>query len=233
MAADGSPQNFPLPRTNSILPLLKGNQWVYSTTVYNTQGEPMDPYVGIRQVLDIPEVYGLRGDGTLTPIGYAHRDSSYLRFDYAYEVDDRGAGYLVTYRIDLPVRGVYVTGGYEGNRTFLYDSTRLWLAYPASPGDTYSLCLDSVRNDTNVSHMEVVSTSEPYYFPDSLSSGPSPLRFVKCYLYRETIGDTVCYYYYSETYGALGYRKYQGGVLRMTYQLRAFVQPNQYYDYRY
>jgi hypothetical protein len=223
----GSPQNPPLPKTESILPLEIGNLWVYTNMVYDTDGNTL--YDRYSLELKIPYAFGISGQA-LTQISWDNYGNSFDEVAYAFDWDQNGHGYLVAHRgANVPQHGVYVIGKFSGTSGFLYDSARLWLAYPASVGYSYILNLDSAGDTTGQSYMEVVSVNEPYYFADSASGQASPLTFVNCYLYKEQYGDTISYYWYNKDWGAVAYQKMYHGRKINTYMLRAFRSESYYY----
>jgi hypothetical protein len=215
-----SPQHPPVPRANSPLPLSEGNQWIYSYSDYDSAGnrivsrEPLE--------LDMPGVYGLTGT-TLTRISWQNYQTTFPSYVYEYEWEQYNEGYLLAYRNNAAVRGLYILGQYKGTTPVLYDSAVLWLAYPAAPGKTWELTGGFAGDSAAPATMEVVSNNEPYYYIDVNASGPSKLKFFECYLYKESIGDSVTFYYYHEDVGALGYLMYVGGKLRQTYLLQSFT----------
>jgi hypothetical protein len=220
----GSPQNPPLPRTESILPLAIDNQWSYSHTYYDEDGGMVQPRASLD--LEIPRVYGKAGS-SLTRLGEHSYDwerdrTTYDEYVYAYEWEQEGRGSLVAYRDrDVAVRGLYLVGFYRRDSVALYPEAKLWLAYPATRGDSW--VLDTSSSGTAPSTIEVVTTSASFYAPASENGDPSALRFFDgCYQYKETFADSTAYYYYREDVGAIGYTMYHDGRLRKSYILSSF-----------
>jgi len=219
----GSPQHPPLPKSNSPLPLTEGNLWTYSYTVHDSAGGTLYPRVHLQ--LALPRVYG-RIDSSLTRISWTTYESAYDEYVYAYEWDQWNHGALVAYRQqNVARRGLYLLGWYDGQQTSLYDTARLWLAYPATAGLQWKTVFgQGVSADTT--DFTLVSVNARYYAADTASTGPSPLSFYDCYLYKEEYDDTTAYYYYSESVGALGFVSYCGGKRCQTYQLINFNNAN-------
>jgi hypothetical protein len=222
-----SPQDPPLPRVASILPLEKGNQWTYSDTRYNVAGDVL----GSRDQLDleIARVYG-RSGMKLIKLEWAYSDT-FDEYVYAYEWEQTNRGHLVAYRdLDVAQKGVYIIGEYQNASARLYASARLWLAYPADVGTNYQVLLPDTA-DTVPFTMEIVSTDALFYCPLGGSEHVSAARFYDCYLYKQTKGNAVSYYYYNSEVGAVGYLRYEDGVLLRTYILTSFENHETYMYY--
>lgn len=224
----GSPQNPPLPRTESILPLEKGNTWLYTYTVYDSAGDTLWSRYDL--TLSIADIFGLQQSSTV-----ALNRNNWDDFDhyaYTYEWNRLDEGDLVTFfdRDEAAVPGVYHVGWYDKKVHHLYATPRLWLAYPASKGYTWQVAdIDSSGDTLGTRDMEVVSTNEKFYFPETRISDASALAFVDCYLYKESYQDTVAYYYYNEDLGAVGYLQYGNGKVAKSYILNEFRQEYYYY----
>jgi hypothetical protein len=170
--------------------------------------------------LEIPDVLGLREDSILEqiPESYHYNYENYEgEFVYKYEWENTNRGYYLAYRDINIIRGVYIIGEYYGESDSLYDSAKLWLAYPALAGESWTL-----KSGSKETVMSVVSTNERFYYKDTLSGNISPVRFVDCYLYRQAGPDTTSYYYYNEKLGAVGYLAYAGRHLAKSYILVDF-----------
>jgi hypothetical protein len=228
-ASSGSPQNPPIPATPSILPLETGNHWVYTNMVYDSAGNILFNRYPLE--LNIPRAFGISST-TLTPIDWNNYLNTYTDYCFAYEWDNCGYGYLIQHRgKNVTQRGVYIVGEFTGTSGVLYDSAYLWLAYPSTPGFTYTINTDTTGDTTGQSYMEVVSINAPYYFADSSSGKASPVTFVNCYLYKEQYADTISYYWYNEELGAVAYQQMYHGKKIKTYTLREFNSDAYYYYY--
>jgi hypothetical protein len=219
MDTGGSPQDPPLPRTPSILPLQRGNRWVYSDTHYGATGNNIISREELN--LEIPGVFGL-SNGVLVELDpWGFRDT-FPEYVYKYEWEQTDSGYLLSYRdLNVAARGVYIVGEYNRTAETLYASPILWLAYPADSGSTWEYLMPG-SSDTIATRMEVLSTNAQFYFPDTTMPNLSAARFFKCCLYKQSKDNAVSYYYYHESVGALGYLRYVDGALRRTYILKAF-----------
>jgi hypothetical protein len=219
---DGSPQDPLFPRTNSILPLEYGNAWVYSYTGYDSLGTMILPH-RLDLNIDITAQYGLPNDTTLVRLDYYNYQTNFPDYAYQYEMEEQGIGYLVVYRSLYPLsaRGLYIIGEYRGTTIQLYPSEEFWLAYPADSGKTWQFRPDPLGDSTKITTMEIISThAECFMLETNSMAGITAVD--SCYLYKESNGDTVAYYYYNEKYGAIGYQQYIGATLRATYVLKSF-----------
>jgi hypothetical protein len=171
--------------------------------------------------LSISGGYGIVDDTTLVRVTYSNYENSYSTYVYQFEWEEEKKGHLVVYRDLYPLskRGLYVVGEYENGKARLYPNEQLWLAYPAERGKTWHYNVNDSADSSQGSLMELVSTEERFYFMNGSSmTGESSCD---CYLYKETTGATVCYYYYNETVGPVAFLKYVDGVLRVTYLLQS------------
>jgi hypothetical protein len=211
----------PFPRTKSILPLAINNSWIFSYTEYNSLGRKLIPN-DINLHLSITGEYGLTLDNTLVPMNTTNYNDVFSAYAYKFEWEAPDSGYLVVYHdlYPLPKRGLYIIGEYAGGVMRLYPSEKLWLAYPADSGKTWEYNLDSAGDSSKTSTMELLSTHERFYFPNTGSM--AALSFCDCYLYKKTNGNSVSYYYYNQNIGQLGYLEYVNGTLRVTYLLKSY-----------
>jgi hypothetical protein len=220
----GSPQDPIFPRTSSILPLEKNNNWVYSYTAYDTLGKKIIPN---RKDLhfSINVQYGLQNDSTLVLLNSSNYQTKFPVYAYQYEMENRAMGYIVVYRglYPLPVRGLYIIGEYKDTVVRQYASEQFWLAYPADSGKIWSFKTDPLGDTTIEDTMEVLSTNARFYVPDNASMTSTSV-YDSCYLYKQKRGNNVSYYYYNATVGCLGYQHYVDGTLRETYILKSFSQ---------
>jgi len=214
-----SPQDPIFPRTSSILPLAKNNQWIYSYTAYDSTGNKILPdrlplHIGINAQ------YGIQNDSELVLLTKDNYSSTFQGYAYHYEMEDRGFGFLVVYRdlYPLATRGLYIIGEYRDTVVQKYSSEQYWLAYPADSGKTWSFKTDPLTDTTLEDTMEVMSTNARFYIPDP-SSMTGIAVYDSCYLYKQKNASNVSYYYYNKNIGCLGYQHYIGGILRETYIL--------------
>jgi hypothetical protein len=217
-----SPQDPIFPRTGSILPLQKNNTWEYSYTAYDTLGRKILPNrLGLH--FSIPAQYGIQNDSELVLLTSNNYHTSFQAYAYQYEMENRGAGYLVVYRDLYPLafRGLYIIGEYDDTVIHPYGHEQLWLAFPADSGKTWSFKTDPLNDTTLEDTMEVVSANARFYAPDgSRMSGIG--TFDSCYLYKQRNGSSVSYYYYNKNVGCLGYQRYVKGMMRESYILKSF-----------
>jgi hypothetical protein len=155
--ATGTPQNPPFPTTQSILPLGIGNSWTYSLTAYDTLGNKIVPS-SVTLALRIPGGFGLVGDTTLIALSWQNYNQTFDGFVYKFEWDALDSGPLVIHRGSYPLgsRGLYVIGWYRRSETHLFASERLWLAYPADSGKTWTFFPDSVGDSLGAASMEIL-----------------------------------------------------------------------------
>jgi hypothetical protein len=213
----------PFPRTKSILPLALGNTWLFAYTEYDSLGSIINPGEKAMDLhLSISGGYGIVDDTSLVPVTYDNYQNTYSTYVYQFEWEERKKGFLVVYRDLYPLqkRGLYVVGDYKDGKARLYSSEKLWLAYPADVGKTWQFSLSDSADSSNTSTMELLSAKERFYFSNSTTM--TALSFCDCYVYKETIGASVYYYYYNEQIGQLGYLEYADNKLRVTYLLKSF-----------
>ena len=221
MGADtgGSPQDPPFPRTESILPLVQGNCWNYSYTAYDSTGKLIDPHRLDLGYL-VSAQYGMPDDTTLVRITMSNYATKFNAYAYQYTVEEQDSGHLLTYRQLYPLgkRGVYIIGYYDHGNCHLYPEEQLWLAYPADSGFSWQFSIDSAETTS----MAILSTNAQCEILDStIMAG---IRVIdSCYLYQETAGEYISYYYYHPKYGALAYQQYFRNRLRVTYVLKSFT----------
>jgi hypothetical protein len=220
MAGDsGSPQDPPFPRTESILPLVQGNTWTYSYTEYDSTGKPYDQRRRRDLGYAINAQYGMSDDTTLVRITMSNYQTKFNAYAYQYTVEEQDSGYLLTYRQLYPLgkRGVYIIGYYDHGTNHLYSKEQLWLAYPADSGFSWQFSIDTAETTS----MAILSTNTRCEILDStIMAG---IRVVdSCYLYQETAGEFISYYYYHPKYGALAYQQYYRDRLMRTYVLKSF-----------
>jgi hypothetical protein len=230
MAPDsGTPGDPPLPRVESILPLGYGHQWAFSYSDYDVNGVQTNSRLELN--LYIGQQYGYVSDTSghqIIELDPYSENSTYSMYVYQYEWEDKNSGWLISYRdLDVSVKGVYIMGEFEGPAYTLYDTAKLWLAYPAAAGTQWSLVLGDSANQ-EVYSMKVDSVNARYYAPGS--SGACPIKEYSCYRYSQTLGDTVSYQYFNSDVGQVAYLQYIGGVLRRTHILKWF---SPYYRYYY
>ena len=215
----------PFPRTKSILPLAIGNSWVFSYTEYDSLGKMINPN-RMDLHLSIPGGYGLKNDMSLVQVTYQNASDNFSAYVYKFEWEGEKKGYLVVYRDLYPLskRGVYIIGEYDESDIRLFPSEQLWLAYPADSGKTWRYNLDSSGDSGTTSSMKLVSTKSRFFFPNINSM--TGLSFCDCYVYKDSVGNSVYYYYYNETIGQLGYLEYVNNKLRVTYLLKSYYVGN-------
>jgi hypothetical protein len=215
----GSPQNPPFPATRSILPLSTGLTWNYSLTAYDSMGNKIVPN-RIDLTLSLPGGFGLEDDTRLVELTWDNFQKQFPAYAYKYEWDNRDSGAIVVHRgaYELGKRGLYVIGWYRRTETRLFQKEKLWLAYPADSGKTWIFHPDSSDDGVPADTLEIVSTQAKFFVPDkkSITAG----SFYECYLYKETNGPSVSYYYYHPDIGCVGYLRYWNGNLRESYYLK-------------
>jgi len=224
MAPTGtSPQDPPLPRVESIIPMQPGNEWTFHDVIRDT----VDPSMADTNdlTLRMPFAYGLTSTDELIRLapGEYYFNYTFVEYYCAYEWEGLNRGALLTYRdVGVPVRGVYIVGTYDftvSQTPVWFDTAQLWLAYPAADGATWQYQADSATVVT----MELVDHDTLLYFVDKYSGTASPLQFVSCYLYRQQDTFATRYYFYHRSFGPLGYQFYTpSGVLQRTYLLTSF-----------
>jgi hypothetical protein len=212
----------PFPRTKSVLPLGNGNKWVYSATAYDSAGNKIDPSRAELH-LAITGVFGLDRNNTLIKLDRSTRDSTFPCYAYKYEWENADSGLLVVYRdyYPLELRGLYVVGDYVGDSTRIYAKEKLLLSYPAADGRTWVVAPDSADSTSLPDSFETVTTTAQFFVPDAGSM--TAVTSYTCLLYKETLGPTVCYYYYYPDIGCVGTLRYKNGVLRQSTILKNFA----------
>jgi hypothetical protein len=220
-APTGTPQSPPFPATPSILPLAVENQWNYSYTAYDSLGIKINPS-RITLVLKLAGGYGLVNDTQLVAITWQNYQQNFPAYVYKYEWDNLDSGALVVHRGAYPLgsRGLYVIGWYRHGETHLFPQEKLWLAYPADSGKTWTYNPDSANDSASAVTMEILSTHARFFVPNPgmMTAG----AFYECYLYKETSNGWESYYYYNPDIGCVGYLSYCGGKLRASYYLKLF-----------
>jgi hypothetical protein len=219
----GSPQDPPFPRTESILPLVQGNIWRYSFTAYDSTGKMIEPHQ-MDLIYEVNAQYGMSDDTTLVKITMNNYRTTFKTYAYQYTVEQRDSGYLLTYRQLYPLgkRGVYIIGYNDHGTNRLYPQEQLWLAYPADSGYSWRFMPDPENDTSTYITMEVIATHAQCMLIDSTTM--KGMRFIdSCYLYKETAGEWVSYYYYHPSYGAIAYQRYFMNRLRRTYILKSFT----------
>lgn len=207
---------IPYPRTLSIIPLERGNWWIFNHTEYND-----DKIVSQKKLhLKVGHSYGFKND-SLISLDNANPEIKYLEYIYEYEFENSKMGNLISYRDTfVDTTGIYIRGYYEAEKRILYDKPILWLKYPSVPGDTWTI-IHKNNKDTTPVYMETIDTSTTLNIP-SIEPSPSAVSAVNCYLYKETIGDIVNYYYYSKTYGLVAFLSYINGKLHRNFIIEDF-----------
>ena len=211
--------DIPYPRTPGIIPLAVNSSWLFAHSSYDSLGNIVSEDQSLH--LNIDRVYGYENDSTLTLITELNVLEKFPLYIYEYEWEFLSKGLLISYRDqNVDTNGIYIHGEYVGEDKTLYRKPLLWLKYPASPGESW-LLFSADTSDTMPSLYEVIDTSAEFYVP-SQQQGLSALDFLSCYLYKETKGDTVSFYYYNDQFGSVGFLRYIKGILRRSYILRSF-----------
>jgi hypothetical protein len=212
--------DHPVPTTASILPLQENNRWTYRYTTFDSTGAK-EAFPDRTLDLAITGVYYLHNGRDLVRVNrHEHDYDPALRYIYRYEWESLDSGYLVYHQGtgDVNTRGLYITGTFVDTHTVLFDTARLWYAYPA--GDVGSWQIDLPDGDTVSSMFECVSKTEAAWFGRPDANDPSPLVFIdSCYLYRQTIGDNIYFHCFHPAHGKVSVRHYYKGVLRESYLL--------------
>lgn len=231
MPAGFSAQDPIFPRTSSILPLAKNNAWLYSYTAFDSLGRKINPS-RMDYHISINEQFGIVNDSTIEKLDRTNYNLEYSEYAYQYVHEGRtDRTYLVVYHelYPLAVRGLYIIGERNNNVVQLYPAEQFWLAYPADSGKTWTFKTDPLSIDTAVNGtlintfedtMVVLSTNARFYALDHTSMSCLAL-FDSCYLYKQSNGLSVSYYYYNKNVGCLGYQRYVNGALRETYILKS------------
>lgn len=211
--------DHPIPTTASILPLQTDNRWVYRYSTFDSTGS-LQPFPDRDLKLEITGMYRLAEGGELVPINRYYDHDSADRYFYRYEWESLDSGYLVCHRGtgEVDARGLYIAGAFVGEQTVLFDTARLWYAYPG--GDITLWTIDLPGGDAVLSTIECVSKTEAAWFGRQYSNDLSPLIFLdSCYFYRQTVDDDVYYHCFHPAHGKVSMRHYCKGVLRESYVL--------------
>ena len=214
----------PYPRKESIIPLAYGNSWAFSYSDYDSLGNKTSSQEELN--LKIPAVYGLLGDTTLVKLTQYNSNDTFREYVYEYEWEESLEGYLISYRdvkVDTP--GVYIRGIFDMDERTVFNQPVLWLVYPMRTVSTWRITDSTVTGGAPVT-MEILSTDTLFYTAETSNSGMSAVPFYKCYLYRQTQGKSVSYYYYNDRIGSAGYLNFVNDVLRRSYILTRFVSPD-------
>lgn len=206
-----------IPTTRSIIPLQINNQWTYHYTQYDSTGNPV-AFPDRDFDLEISGIFRLEKDTILVPVDrYSTDNKSDERYYYRYETEHRNSGYIVFHvgTGEVGGRGLYIAGTFKDTINTLFDSAKLWFAYPCDSARNWTI--DFTGNDIVETVMECVSKNYTAWFYADGGSGPSPVEVVTgCYLYRETTGDDTFYHCFHPDYGKVSIRHYYKGVLLET-----------------
>ncbi len=208
------------PRTPSILPLSKGNSWEYSLTAYDSIGNQTH----FLKSIGINRQYGLQNDTHLVLLTMGNYRDSFASYAYQYEFENQNHGFIIVYRDLYPMdqRGVYRIGTYNNfdSSMQIFPQEQLWLSYPSVTGKKWTFKENPLVDSSTEISVEVVSTNERFttLLPGS-SAGIE--AYDSCYLYKQTLGNTISYYYFNHNVGCLGFLQYENGALRQTYILNA------------
>jgi hypothetical protein len=220
-AVSGGDINPLYPRKESIIPLARGNSWIFSHSSYDSVGNQVSSQEELN--LAITDVYGLVGDTTLVKLTQYNVNDTFREYVYEYEWEATNLGLLISYRdvkVDTP--GIYIRGTFDINDRVVFDPPILWLIYPLKNISTWHITDSTVTGGPPVT-MEILSTDTLFYTAETVGSGMSAVPFYNCYLYRQTQEDSVSYYYYNNKIGSAGYLKYVNEVLRRSYILTQFI----------
>ncbi len=115
--------------------------------------------------LALPGGFGLVGDTQLVALTWQNWNQTFPAYVYKYEWDSRDSGALVVHRGDYEPgsRGLYVIGWYRQDEAHLYPAEKLWLAYPADSGKTWSFNPDSAGDSASSVSMEIMSTHASFF----------------------------------------------------------------------
>jgi hypothetical protein len=232
-AAGFSAQDPIFPRTSSILPLAKNNAWLYSFTAFDSLGRKINPS-RLDYHISIDEQFGIVNATTIVKLDRSNYNVKYSEYAYQYVHEGRtDRTYLVVYHelYPLAVRGLYIIGECDTNVVQLYPAEQFWLAYPADSGKTWTfktdpLSIDTTKKGIPINTLEdtmvVLSTNARFYTLDATTmSGLA--AYDSCYLYKQSNGVSVSYYYYNKNAGCLGYQQYVNGTIRDTYILKSII----------
>ena len=211
---------YPVPRTKSILPLQLDNRWTYLYTGYDSAGTPL-PFPDRDLVLDIPAMYYVFGDTVLVQVArWSDTEFTDQGLMYRYEMENLGYGYLVRHKGtgSVETRGLYIAGIFNNSENVLLDSGRLWFAYPAQVNDTWTITFP--EDDSIAWTMECLSTDYSAWFGRPDADGASPVTFVdSCYLYRQSFNEEEYYHCFHPMYGQISMHYYSKGILRKSHLL--------------
>lgn len=212
-----SPIDLPPPPLESIIPLSPGNRWEYSVSRYDSSGRQTRSRE--QAVRTVTEVFAYTPDSGIQAIHWPGEQAGMRERAYAYRWmhADAAAGVIIGYRssqlVDTP--GVYVYGEYRGAQIETYAPPRLFLAYPAQPGDTWA--------GADGSHTVCIDTNALLYFPDDYSQTPSSITAYRCWHYLTAAGDSAIHTYYHKDIGLLGTVLVRDSIIRQTSILRRFT----------
>lgn len=219
MITGGEGTDIPYPRTPAIIPLAVNNRWIFTHSSYDSLGNLMSQDQNLHVSID--RVYGYNYGSDLVLITESNVSEKFPLYIYEYEWEFLNKGLLISYRDqNVDTNGMYIHGEYVGEVKTLYREPLLWLKYPASTGESW-LVYSADTSDTVPALYELIDTCAKFYIP-SQQEGLSALDFLSCYLYKETKGDTVSFYYYNDQLGSVGFLRYIKGILRRSYILNSF-----------
>ena len=211
--------DHPFPTTASILPLQKGNRWIYRYTSFDSTGR-QESLPDRDLQLGITRIYYLNEENRLVQVDRHDGYDSTRRYIYGYEWENLDSGYLVYHQGtgDVARRGLYIAGTFVDTQAVLYNTPRLWYAYPVGNINSWEIVLPG--NDTASSVYECISKTEKAWFGRFIADDPAPLEFIdSCYLFRQTAGDDVYLHSFHPAHGKISMRYYREGVLRESYIL--------------
>jgi hypothetical protein len=220
--APSSPNRPPTPRIASILPLEKGTEWSYSFTTFDSAGAMI--FNSEEVSVSISKLLGLRNDSLriLPTDYYFNYDDSLYEFVYSYQWNEADFGYLLTYRDrNVQSQGLYILGKIRANRIYRYPTSELWLRYPSTAGDSWTVHEYDTASATIIDSMQMktISNSEPFYTFVGASDGA--LRFLDCYHYSATLSNgSVEHYYYHKDYGCIAFFSMVGCKREAVYHLK-------------
>ena len=222
-AGNASETDHPIPTTPGIIPLQEGNRWIFRYTMFDSIGL-QESFPDRDLKLEITGIYFLDSVRGLVRISRLNWRDSAERYYYRYEWESLDSGYIVYHQGTGPVneRGLYIAGTFVDSHAVLFDTARLWYAYPA--GDAVVWKIDLPGGDTAFSTVECVSKTTAAWMYRQHADDFSPLLFLdSCYLYRQTVGDDAYYHCFHPLHGRVSMRHYHRGVLRESYLLIAEV----------
>lgn len=211
---------IPYPRESSIIPLGVNSHWLFSHTSYDSLGKIQSSQQDLELAID--RMYGMINDSTLVLIVDSNAHKKYPLLVFEYEWESLKEGLLIAFcdkKVDT--NGIYIVGEYIGEKRNIYKTKKLWLQYPSKQGNIWKM----YSNDTTDTHAviyELLDTGAIFSIPSQSPNSASPLNFLECYLYKESKGDTVNYFYYHNQFGSVGFLQYQNNVLRRSYILKEY-----------